>query len=251
MAILIDTSVDVTPNVPTFATGPEGSILIKAYAYPPYFTLQDAEEVNTLEVDFYAVEALGIDPFQAALNQIENEAWNQGQQVLAYFVYQKPIVELSVPEQFCVGDLCITPPFAGQTVVSGYEYRIWLLTRDVVYGPFPSAVRPFIPVALAVVIIAGILLIIPQIVGMVGILTGKVSWGELKNPQFSPLERVLDKPGDNIVRAEAGLAIPLLFLGAGMGGLAYLLTRLNSQSISVSQPTPGGGRVTVAGSGKR
>ena len=245
MAIIIDPDADLGMDTPSFAVGPEGATLIKAFGYPNYFSLQGGDPINTYQSDFYAAQVLGYNLFGTALDSISDQAWANGEEVLAYFVYQKPVLEIAVPDQFCFLDQCWTPPFAGQTIVSGYQYRVWVLTRDIVYGPFPKAVQG--SVLLAIVIIAGLVALLPQLVGLVQVLEGKLTWGQFAQ-QPNLVEKIIQAPGDNVARAEAGLAIPLLFLGGGLAGFAFLLARMEGRkSITVSQPTLAGGRVEVTG----
>lgn len=241
MGIIISDTVEVTLDVPTFAVGPEGSQLVKAFAYPAYF-YNPPLEANTYQVDFFTVEFLGNDPIGAYMDQVALQAGEAGEAVIAYFVYRVPILDISIPDQFCLGDLCWTPPFAGQSVVSGYQYRLWIITKDI--PPFFQAVRGS-PVLLAIIIVSAIMLLLTQVVGLGGILSGKVPWSQLK--EQSPIDRILDKPGDNIVRAELGLAVPLFFFGGAIAAFGFVLASMGKKSVTVTQPTPGRGTVSVTG----
>jgi len=245
--------IDVQPT-PTQLAAPEGALFKWGLSYPSLYSLPGDSEVETHQLDFPAVFPLSTDDLLARADQYTAYAAENGSEVLLYAVYEKPIWEIQVPDHICAHFLgqsfCFDNPFGGQLIQAGWQYRIYMVTRDFA-APMASAdARPFLPVLtfgtlIGYSVLVGLLGIV--LAGLFEVFTGKITLKELVNN----LRTIYKVPGEIITP-------PLIFGGAGLAvGLgivlvagAILLPRFAaSTSVGVSRKEGPSAGVTIGAGG--
>ncbi len=241
MATIIPENPQVITDTPQGMVGPEGSELVSVYAYPPYFTLLDGEDINTTSIDFVSFEIIGTDLMARAVENIIPQIVSGGEQILCYGLFRWTIFDLSIPQEVCIFGFCFTPPFAGNQVTTAYGYRLVIYTRPVYYGFLSTAVRPLTP-ALVLAIVAGIVAVLTLVAGIIAMTTGTIKWQDVK--QYT--HDLITAPGQNVKEA---LTLPLVAFGLTLVGAGVVLPMAIAR-VEARVPL-GGAQVTVGGEAGR
>ncbi|RJO60338.1 MAG: hypothetical protein C4542_09610 [Dehalococcoidia bacterium] len=244
----------------TLPDGPPGATLASAYAYPAYFSTRPDDDLSTLRLDFRRAERIDTRALRQLIDGLAIEFGNNGELPIAYYLWERPIVNVSVPSQICVGGYCadvpgqICVPFtdwciplAGSTLVSAYEYRLWMAGR--ITGPGPvvpmvaglsASVRALAPAAVLIIVMG----IIAGLISVFSILSAAT--GNLKAREVLDFGRdVIRAPGENIAAPVREAMWPLAALGLILVG-GSLLFPIAQARANVDVPV-GGGRVSVGG----
>lgn len=228
MAIIIDPNPVPIGDDPNPMVGPAGSHFVSAVSYPEFFELQDGEDVFTLQCDFLSPTEISPATLRGAMDDLRNQGILNSELILAYSLWQASESTIVVPDQICVLGYCWTPPWAGETVLSTYTYRLWILSKG--FFAFPSSVRVRPAGALLVLALVALLTVgVAMIAGIIAMNNGSIKWKDIKD--FS--KDILLLPGENIARAEAGLAWPMVAFGIAMVAGAIVLP------IAISRATVG------------
>lgn len=238
MAIIIDPNPVPLDGVPAGIDGPPGSELLSAFAYPGYANLLPDDEVNTQLIDWASLEEMDQDQMHQIGTKLQEGAYQNSEDLLAYVLYKATILDISIPQQVCAFGLCWTPPFAGSTIISCFQYRLWSLTRPVYVPAANPYMRPLAP--LLVLIIGGILIsFILTIVGVIAMQQGRIKFSDLRDT----VHEIISAPGENIAKPISAAFWPLAALGISMVGAAIIFPIAMSK-VSVSAPL-GPARVTA------
>lgn len=156
MAVSVAPQVDLLLDTPLDPVQPEGSTLVSAYAFEPFFSaMQPGDPVSTLKLEMFSPSQLGEADFRNMAQSITQSMVNAvpveqgGEEVVLYYAYEEVIFDVSIPTNMCLATLCydlpasICVPFtdwclplAGQTLAAAYRYTFWALLREtVVFGP--------------------------------------------------------------------------------------------------------------------
>ncbi len=205
-------TVPVNEVLPSDALPPPDFRLKESYAYSAYFDVQPGEEVDLTTTGFTSYAILGIDLIEPVLQQLGITLAEQGQELLAWAIYEKPTFDISVPNQICILDQCFTPPFAGDNLVSGYDYYLYFISRA---APVASAsTRALVPLLLAAV--ASLL-----IVAFGFVLLWKWSTGAVTLKQVTDVAgEVFKAPGRGLGEVTQGITTPLVVGGIFLGLMA-------------------------------
>lgn len=236
---------------------PEGYKLRSAYAYPDYFNIPAGADADTVTWEGYTLYELTQSDLDASMASVKMQTEAKGHVIFGYCVWQKPIFNLSVPQEICILDqtncwqlpaqLCAVGqciPFAGQTVVQLTSYRFWMVSIPADQMPTAqvSAAVPVIGLGAAIVLVLGVLLSIGLIAGLNFVATGKIKWSDL----VSAAKDVLKAPGQNVTEPIVALSWPLIALGVTIVAAAFVLPNLVARSMM----TAGGGTGYSSGSFK-
>lgn len=222
--IVLPPEITVDTDAPVGMEGQPGSRLKSAYAYADYFNLNDGDVINTLQMDFVSPVPISLDKLRLAIAGIWVPVRNEGEVILAYALHEKTLFDVAIPNQFCInipgfGENCWTPPFAGETVFTAYEYRLWILTKSTARAQV--AVRGLGP-AIALVIIVGVVAVFGLVAALWSAKTGETTWREAADYA----KRILTAPGEAVGKALTG---PLIALGFTMAATAVLLPAISSK----------------------
>ena len=232
---------------------PPNSKLVSAYAYPNVFALLDDAQVDVIQTDMVSIGQLDQGRIHSILNEMLVTYEQQGQENLAYIVYEETLFNIRVPTEFCIGPFCLfdwcvgpwcwIPPHAGEVISVAYRYRFWMLSRERVAASQVAAAA--LPILWFPALILALIALIGTIAAVIGVATGQISFRDLRDW----LDSILRKPGENIETAIGGLTGPLMAFGFTMVAAGIFIPMATSK-LEVSQPIPGGGRVTTSvGSG--
>lgn len=258
MPTVLDTNVPITDNTPTFPDTPAGFDVVSLFAYHELDAITASSDLSTTEITSFHLAREGAGAWNEAVNQIKAQYAAQGQTVLAYGVYEQPVENISVPTQFCVAGQCFDVPgqvclpfigclpVAGQTLQSGYVYRLWMLTENGpavasgYAGPFTlrGQVRGFLPILEAIGVA---IIILTGVVGLaftIGIVTGKLTPQQV----VDQVKAVLRVPGENLQGPIQSVALPFVALGITIVAGALLIPNLNLSS-GANVSLPGGSSV--------
>ncbi len=124
----IDTGGYIPPRFPT-----PSSTVAAAFVADVYYTLPPDLQAETMQFDFAGAELLDIDPLTPVMQSVAGILAGEGQTLIAWVLFKDPIFSIDVPGQLCIPwtSLCWIPPWAGQTIITGYNYRLWMLWAQV------------------------------------------------------------------------------------------------------------------------
>ena len=250
MSVIIPPFLDVIhEDSPTLPNPPVGSRTISAFAWPAFMTIGGAEVVNTLQIDFYSPFAVDPGAVRNALEMAGGLLELHGLEYVCYILWEKEDFQVSVPVQFCLFDHCWTPPFAGDTVMVCYFYRLWIMLVDrpeVAAMALPLNARPGVrPLVLPFGAAVGICLIIvtavTSVAGFIGVWTGQLSVSDLLDTTHD----FITAPGENVRIATMW---PMFMLGFALVASSIALPIITTKVIV---PVGRRGSVEVGTSGGR
>ena len=235
-------------DTPTYPEGPEGSRIISGWAYPAFSRLHTYETVTTIQLDFVTPWRIEPQTFTDVLTHpITTEILTlHGQDPICYMIWEKEEWQVSIPEEICFFDWCFTPPWAGETLVTIYVYRTWLLVGEQIASPMIAGARPdvrgFVIPGFAVIWWA--LAFLLALGGTAGII--KFMRGELTADQvMAPVEDIIYAPGENVSRGMVG---PLMAFGfvlvAASIAVPFFVTKVTAGPIQVEAGTMAPARTT-------
>jgi len=234
----------LTPSDQLLDICEEGEI-VSAFTYPGFQSLYPDEEVNVSTITFVSAQLLGLNFIHDHMDDITAQiAQDYGEKVLAYIVCKQDVVEVSVPDQICLGEICWTPPFAGERIATGVQYRVTVISK-VEFAAAGQFARAAVGVlAWGIVLILGFVVVIATL----QIMSNKLKVQDL----MSFVKDVLKSPGENISQALTG---PLVAFGFAVVAASIAIPFVTS-NIQATLPIPGvpGGSVRAGGTvtgGKR
>jgi len=212
-------------------TGAPGSVPVSIFAYPGYFTLNPGDVVNTTAIDFNSVALIGQDLIASAVEQWVPSIMANGEEILAYGLFQSTSFDIGIPQQICVLGQCWTPPFAGQNVASMFNYNLVIYTRSAP-PPVSASYRPFIGIDDAVAIIILIIVVAGVALAIYGARQGQLTFQQAENA----IKDIITAPGQAVSAALTG---PLIGFGLVLVGLAIAVPMLSTRA-TVGIPVGGG-----------
>lgn len=119
---------------------PPGYDFVNAHFYPTFANAPE-DDYDYIEVEWFTVDAFGSDILGNIATSIQQQFQAQGQGFpLAIRLYKKQIFNVEVPSTYClpsflpfgVGGCHNVPLVGGQTVASGWQYRLQMLYHNVI-----------------------------------------------------------------------------------------------------------------------
>lgn len=235
-------NVAIAQNSPTFPVPDPGFNALSLFAFPSYGNLNGVEYLETHSFIVTVPSQLTPDEWDNFLqNEIAPNLAGQGLILEAYGIWENPVLNVSIPQTLCIGPLpCIDLTticlpivgcLGGKTLVSAFEYQVWVLTQQITPNAYRARgeVRGFVGLVIAAILILfGAALAIPLfILLMREVNTGKITSGQL----FTDIKGVVPDPGQWV-----GTAFnPLITLG-----IVASITSVAIAFIAVShgQPIP-------------
>jgi len=220
MSFTMPSNIEVQDSQATQFGGQEGAVFRYAYSTSLALSLPAGSQVDTIQHDFGSYSKLGVDQLRAMKDKFLAFAEENGSALVTMVVWESVLFDVVVPREFCVSFLgireCFTPPFAGQSLVTSYAYRVWFVTVPRVGA---LAVRPFVWAAQVILaLVALIYLTWPTIVGGIQVLLGRTTYESYRESTPDPIE----KTGEHIEEAAKGAGSGA-FIGLGLvmiaGGL--------------------------------
>lgn len=242
----------ITEDQVTYPEPCGGCELVSAYGYPSFFNMVSGEEVNTWQIEFWALGRLDQERVHGFMDEMARRMAGglvfeippfppivvvPPIEMLAYFVYERQGFGLQVPTEFCIpapviGQWCFTPPFAGQTIAEGYFYRLWIVTRDI---PVAAQVAPGL-VAMGAWPTAGVILALAvaflMVVGSIVVIVGVIAGRSYIDDVVRYTKTVIEAPGENVSKA---LTTPLIAFGFTLIAAGIFLPMLMTK-LSVEAP---------------
>jgi len=223
-------------NTPTLLEPLPGGVPVSIWCYPAAFRAQQpSEEVHTIQFDFISPFRISPELAKEGIDHIAPKFIEGGEEVAFYFLWEKQEFDISIPEQFCFFGHCWTPPWAGNTLLVVYRYRLWIVSRQPIVSPL---VRPWI-VAVAIIVLIALLIVPWSISGVIAFREGKISYRQLTEG----VKDIIKAPGENIKAAMSPLTWAGLGLGVVLVGMAIALPYLQPR-MTVTAPI-GPARVTA------
>lgn len=244
MSIILPGSTRWIVDTPTFMVGPTGSYFRSAFAYPGFFAGDPEDDLLTYEIDWGTVEQVDIATLRSLVEQMLPTFASEGEEVLAYALFEKPETLVLIPEESCIFDFCFTPPFAGTEIPLGYTYRLWVVTRPgvaILAAPSVRALGPAAIIAIGLVFVVAVF----TLIGVFQITTGAVKYKDVR----AATEAIVKAPGENVATAiSGGLTLPLIALGFTLVAAAMFLPAISAKVTGEAPIGPGrvGGELGVA-----
>lgn len=251
--VAAQTDESVTNQV-TYPGPPSGFSAISDYAFPEYFTWDPNAQVQTWDFTIYVPAQISADDWTGFMQTVHDDMLSVGDDILAYEIDEQPLVDFSVPDQFCIPDplggspICVTPPGGGTTIQVGFAYRIWAVIGSG-YGPpsgYRAAVRGQILAAISILI--GVLSVVGGILLIKDIFNGTLTLQSLQ----SFAQGIFTIPGQNIQQAEQPLTSTILILGGlstalGIFAIIHGMQPPSSAPVSVGGTLNGPGGIGIGG----
>lgn len=211
-------------NTPTLLEPLPGGVPVSIYCYPAFFESQPWEQAHTFLFEFVSAMKLSPELVKQAMDHVVPMFLDGGEDLAFYFLWEKQEFDIHIPEQFCFFGRCWTPPWAGDTLLVVYRYRLWAVSRILSVGSLMA--RPILPALAIIAIFAGICLVLGTIASIIFLAEGKVTVADIRGG----VHDVITAPGENF---KAGLS-PLMWAGLGTGvvliglgiALPYATTKL-------------------------
>ncbi len=239
----------------SFPEAPDGYTLISLYR-------TDASlKTGTPDTTTWESHAINNIPYadaQTIRQQLANELWNQGQELLAFAMWETVDYNVTIPDQVCIdafGELhCVVVPsmfcvpltdycyqIAGATLLQVGRYRFWICTQPIAV-PSMLEVRG-IGVGIAIVAAISILVGLFWIANVIWVQQGKMT------PDQANTAIGKYSPGEQAKGVIAQVSLPLMALGFTMVATAivlpYALSRTataagvsSTERVSVKPRTP-------------
>lgn len=219
----------------------EGGHFLYSYTTPSLFSLSGTQSLAVFATDLFQPSRLDLGFLRFIRDQIAGVVSSFGGELLMYTVFESAILNLSIPSQICISiagtdPVCFEPPFRGQTLVTAYQYRIYLVMRDRPAGAM--AVRAALPVFISAALWAALALILI----VVGLAAFKGIWsGEITFPSIADKVHELGLiPGENFSTALQPLAnTAIVISGIGFLGIATAAWLAYKSNQPIPQPQQG------------
>jgi hypothetical protein len=211
-------------NTPTFLSPLPGGSPVSIYCYPAFFETQPGDEMHTFGFEFVSALKLSPELIKEAMDHVMPMFLDGGEDLSFYFAWEKQEFDIHIPEQFCFFGHCWTPPWAGNTVLVVYRYRLWVVSRILSVGSLMA--RPVLPALAIIAIFAGICLVLGTIASIIFFAEGKLTAKQITEG----VKGIVTAPGENFKTALspltwAGLGVGVLLIGMGIA-LPYATSHL-------------------------